>query len=179
MDSRYGIRPLIVVAGLAVMTLVFYWSVGPQKKPVPVVTTRALVKVPAAVKAGPEPVVEPRVTGTQTPTAPRPKGKLPARNPGARVALSMVGTAPVAEAVWVQAINDANLPAQERQDLIEDLNEDGIINRKHPTGPDIELIKARLELIDRLAPGAMDKTNADAFAEARKDLVKMLAKTEP
>jgi hypothetical protein len=33
----------------------------------------------------------------------------------------------------------------------------------------------RLQLIEELAPNAMDQVNADAFAEAYKDLVNMLA----
>ena len=63
---------------------------------------------------------------------------------------------------------------KERKDLIEDLNEDGISDPKHPSQDDLPLIVSRLELIDELAPYALDKVNADAFAEARKDLVNML-----
>ena len=38
------------------------------------------------------------------------------------------------------------------------------------------MIENRIQLIDQLAPGAMDDANAAAFAEARKDLVNMRAK---
>ncbi|MFO1486500.1 MAG: hypothetical protein U1F71_24265 [Verrucomicrobiaceae bacterium] len=89
-----------------------------------------------------------------------------------------MGTDSTAELVWLDAINNPRLPAQERQDLIEDLNEDGFSNKKQPTRVDLPLIKARLALIDRLAPDAMDKTNAEAFAEARKDLINMLTRLD-
>ena len=36
------------------------------------------------------------------------------------------------------------------------------------------MIKYRIDLIDDQAPNAMDKTNADAFPKARKDLVNMV-----
>lgn len=106
-----------------------------------------------------------------------PKGKKPPeQNPAARAALSLVGVDPTAELVWMDAINNPALPKHERQDLIEDLNEDGFSNRKQPTVADLPLINARLAIIDRLMPEAMDKTNADALAEARKDLINMQAK---
>jgi hypothetical protein len=42
----------------------------------------------------------------------------------------------------------------------------------------LPLIKNRLILIDQLAPDAMDKVNAAAFQEARKDLVNMVTRLE-
>lgn len=91
----------------------------------------------------------------------------------AREALAWVGLSEEAEAYWQEAINDPSLSAQERQDLIEDLNEDGISDPKHPTVADLPVILNRLELIELLAPGAMDQVNADAFVEAYKDLVNL------
>lgn len=91
----------------------------------------------------------------------------------ARAALSFVGADPGAEAYWMEAINDAQLSADERQNLIEDLNEDGLSDPKHPTEEDLPLILNRLALIEDLAPDAMDKVNLDAFAEAYKDLVNL------
>lgn len=95
------------------------------------------------------------------------------RLPLARLALATVGADEFAEQLWLHAINDPELPAESRKDLIEDLNEDGFADPKRLTSADLPLIEARLALIERLAPEAMDKTNADAFAEARKDLVAM------
>jgi len=96
------------------------------------------------------------------------------QDPEARAALSLVGADPDAEQYWADAINDPNLPANERKDLIEDLNEDGLSDPKHPGPQDLPLIVNRLRLIDELAPYAMDQVNADAFQEAQKDLLAML-----
>ena len=90
-------------------------------------------------------------------------------------ALLYVGVDPEAEKTWMQAINDPNLPAGVRSDLIEDLNDEGYEDPSgnHLTKKDLPLILARLEIIERLAPYAMDKVNADAFEEAYKDLLNM------
>src|SRR5690348_2473627 len=53
-------------------------------------------------------------------------GEEPLQDPIARVALSLVGMDPDAEDYWFAAINDLTLPANERQNLIEDLNEEGL-----------------------------------------------------
>jgi hypothetical protein len=91
----------------------------------------------------------------------------------ARVALAYVGTDPEAEAVWYTAINDPSLSDHARQDLIEDLNEDGFADPKNVTPDELPLVVSRLALIEELAPDAMDQVNADAFAEAYKDLANM------
>ncbi len=91
-----------------------------------------------------------------------------------RLALSLVGTDSEAEQIWTMAINDPLLPASERKDLIEDLNEDGFPDPKHITVDDVPLILSRIELIEQLAPTSMDEVNASAFGEAYKDLVEML-----
>jgi hypothetical protein len=107
--------------------------------------------------------------------APPGGGKEPIQDPDAREALSLVGADPVAEQYWMAAINDPSLPANERKDLIEDLNEDGLSDPKHPGPQDLSLILSRIRLIESLAPLAMDSVNADAFDEAYKDLKNMLA----
>jgi hypothetical protein len=94
----------------------------------------------------------------------------------ARVALGYVGVDPVAEQVWEAAINNPNFTANERKDLIEDLNQEGFDDPKNLTAADLPLIVNRLQLIKNLAPQAADDVNAAAFAEAYKDLVNMLAK---
>jgi len=93
----------------------------------------------------------------------------------AREALAWVGLEPSAEAYWHAAINDPNLPARERQDMIEDLNEDGLSDPRYPSPDDLPLILSRIELIQAVGPYAMDKVNADAFQEAYKDLVNLAA----
>ncbi|HZQ46028.1 MAG TPA: hypothetical protein VFC07_03370 [Verrucomicrobiae bacterium] len=105
---------------------------------------------------------------------PVPAKQTSVRDPLAREALSFVGADPDADEYWVAAINDPRLSADERQNLIEDLNEDGLSDPKHPGPEDLPLILSRIELIEELAPFAMDKVNLDAFKEAHKDLVNMV-----
>lgn len=96
--------------------------------------------------------------------------KPPIEDPTARVALSLVGVDSDAEDYWLGAINDPTLPAEERKDLIEDLNEDGLSDPKHPGPQDLPIIQSRLAIIQQEMPNAMDKVNYDAFVEAYKDL---------
>jgi len=63
--------------------------------------------------------------------------------------------------------------ANARKNLIEDLNEDGL-NYRNLTSDDLPVILYRIQLIEQLAPNAMDQTNMDAFKEAYKDLVNMV-----
>ena len=90
-----------------------------------------------------------------------------------RAALALIGHDPEADEVWIQTINDPSVSADARSNLIEDLNEDGLSNPRNPTLDDLPVIEYRIQLIEDLAPDAMDKTNADAFQEAHKDLVNM------
>jgi hypothetical protein len=131
-------------------------------------------EAPASEPVAPAPVVPAKKAQNNAGIVKVAKGKAPILDPDARIALSFVGADPDAEAYWEGAINDPNLPAEERQDLIEDLNEDGLSDPNHPGPEDMPLIMNRLALIEDMAPGAMDKVNADAFAEAHKDLVAML-----
>ena len=103
----------------------------------------------------------------------QPRAGEPLADPWARVALAFVGVDDEAEAYWYQAINDPSLPAHEREDLIEDLNEDGLPDPRHPTEDDLPLIISRLLLIEAAWPDAMDEVNADAFQEAYKDLLNL------
>ncbi len=92
----------------------------------------------------------------------------------ARAALALIGYDPDADAYYIQLINDPTVSANDRHNLIEDLNEEGFPDPDNPTLDDLPMIRYRIDLIDDQAPFAMDKTNADAFAEARKDLVNMV-----
>lgn len=95
------------------------------------------------------------------------------QDPVARAALSYVGTDPDADSYWIAAISDPSLPAEERKDLIEDLNEDGLANPHLATAEDLPVIASRIQLIQELAPFSIDQGNTDAFAEAYKDLVNL------
>ncbi len=99
--------------------------------------------------------------------------KEPLEDPIARVALTFVGVDPDAEDYWFAAINDLSLPANERQNLIEDLNEEGLSDPMHPTLDDLPLIFNRLALIETIEPDAADEVNADAFNEAYNDLLNL------
>jgi hypothetical protein len=94
----------------------------------------------------------------------------------AREALKSVGADAGAETVWITAINDPGLTSQQRSDLIEDLNEEGFADPKHVTPDELPLVLNRIELIEQLAPDAMDQTNLDAFEEAYKDLTNIAEK---
>src|ERR1051325_1611946 len=119
---------------------------------------------------------KPSVSATQLSAvapAPTSPAKDPLQDPLARDALALVGADPDAELYWFAAINDLSLPANERQDLIEDLNEEGLPDPKNPTIDDLPLILNRLALIEAVGPDAADQVNADAFAEAYKDLLNL------
>jgi hypothetical protein len=94
-----------------------------------------------------------------------------------RYALAYVGADSTAESIWLDAINDPDVSAHDRSDLIEDLNESGFEDPAHVQPHELPIVLNRLALIENLAPGAMDDTNAAAFAEAYKDLVNMYERT--
>ena len=94
----------------------------------------------------------------------------------AREALRLVGKDPDALVIWRRAINDPRLQAGDRSDLIEDLNDEGYDEQDAFTQADLDLILARLRLIEQEMPFAMDDTNAWAFTEAYQDLLGMLVK---
>jgi hypothetical protein len=95
------------------------------------------------------------------------------KEPLARVALAYAGASDQANQLFQTAINDPNMSADARKNLIEDLNQDGLPNRKNLTAADLPLIQNRMSLIEQLAPSAMDQVNARAFQEAYKDLGNM------
>lgn len=98
-----------------------------------------------------------------------------AREQLGRMALNYVGADPAADEIWVWLINDPELSANVREDLIEDLNENGFSDGDGSvaTVDDLPVIESRLLLIEEHMPFAMDEANAAAFAEAYKDLANM------
>ena len=105
-------------------------------------------------------------------STPARKPKPPLQDPTARVAMSFVGADPDAEAYWLEAIFDASLPDGEREDLMEDLNEEGLSDHKRPGPEDFPLIMNRLALIEEIAPDA-DEFMLLHLREAYKDLVNL------
>jgi hypothetical protein len=152
-----------------------------QPEPPPVATSVEPMSVaePPAAKLPETKVIASAGKKSSPPKAKSATPKEPVQDPDARAALSFVGADAGAETYWMAAINDASLPANERKDLIEDLNEDGLSDPKHPGAEDLPLILNRISLIEQLAPSAMDQVNADAFAEAYKDLVNLAAGGTP
>lgn len=134
----------------------------PRKEPLP--------PPPSNSKAAP-PETKPAEPPPETAS---PKGKEPVQDPIARAALALVGTDEEAEAIWLAAINNPDLPANERKDLIEDLNEDGFPNPRSVTADDLPLIQSRIRIIEELMLDPLDETNAAALAEAYTDLLRML-----
>lgn len=95
----------------------------------------------------------------------------------ARALLGQVGADPAAEAYWIRAIFDTNLPDKERDDLMEDLNEEGLSDTKNPGPQDRKLILNRLLLIEEVSPYA-DEFMLPHLQEAYKDLLNLLAITQ-
>lgn len=152
-------------------------SVAPSEVPpaaVAVETPAPAIPVPRSAALAEPPKPTPRAPNRAAENGPggRPP-KAPLQDPLARDALVWVGLDPMAEAYWHAAINDPSLSAHERQDLIEDLNEEGLSDPKHPGPEDIPVILSRIRLIEAAGPYAMDQVNADAFDEAYKDLVNL------
>jgi len=175
---------LALLASAAVIAAIYLMPATPKPVPAPLVVVEPEPPPPLpepvaqAGEPAPPPQIETPAPQIPDPAVPaqKPRKKTPDQDPMARVALSFVGTDPDADALWMDAINNSKLPAKERKNLIEDLNEDGLSNRKHPQIIDVPLITSRLQLIERLRPDAMDETNAKAFDEAHKDLAKMYLK---
>jgi hypothetical protein len=92
-----------------------------------------------------------------------------------RMVLPLVGASDEADSVWLALISDPELSTQVREDLIEDLNENGFSedNGRRPTVEDLPLIEARMRLLEEQAQFAIDEAAAAAFAEAYKDLFDM------
>ncbi len=199
MKTKIALIVLVMTAGI--VCGVFILACHPQKKvavsaePKPVVQAVPAVEPPAApeITSTDEPVVvaehtvkpakhkakkakksaQPKATTAQDGQSLVINGYA-VQDPDARLALSGVGADPEAEAYWSQAINNPNLPAEERKDLIEDLNEDGLSDPKHPSDADKVIIANRIQLIEEMTPSAMDPVNVTAFGEAEGDLLNLL-----
>jgi hypothetical protein len=157
-----------------------------KQQPTVVLVAKAPPAPPAAPEVTPpsEPVKEPVVQSTPKAKEPSPnqaqnqtqkKPKEPLHDPDARDALALVGVDPEAEQYWLDAIYDTSLPDNEREDLMEDLNEVGFADPKNLTSDDLALIASRLRLIEDIAPYT-DPFMAEHLKEAYKDLSIMATK---
>lgn len=140
---------------------------APTSDPLPVEPTSTSFESTTPAHAGTDSAVEiaPQSAKTKKP-------KEPLHDPAARIALRFVGADPLAEAYWLEAIHDSSLPAQEREDLIEDLNEDGLSDHKRPGLEDFPLIMNRIALIEEIVPTS-DEFMLVHLEEAYKDLLNL------
>ena len=185
MKTKWFILGFIVIVGVVTAMLL-------HQKPAPQVATAQ----PRQVTPAPTPIVEPPVQepppaeivkAPQVQPTPKPKaqtqapvpnvnpGKEPLHDPSARDALALVGVDPEAEQYWLDAIYDSSLPDNEREDLMEDLNEVGFDDLKNLTANDLSLIMNRLRIIDVVLPNA-DDFMVEHLLEAQKDLINMAAR---
>jgi len=91
--------------------------------------------------------------------------------------MSFVGMDSEAEAYWLGAIFDSSLPDNEREDLMEDLNEEGLSDHKRPGPQDLQVILNRLAIIEEILPHA-DRFMVTHLGEAYKDLVNLAEITQ-
>jgi hypothetical protein len=147
----------------------------------PVVTVAEAPSAPAEQTTPAEPVKEPPFQPAPKPkSSPQPAAQSPAvqpakeplHDPEARDALALVGLDPEAEQYWLDAIYDASLPDNEREDLMEDLNEVGFADPKNLTTDDLPLIVNRIDIIESILPNSDDFMRPHLL-EAEKDLVNM------
>ena len=157
----------------------------PPTSPAPAVSESTTpAEIPAVER---QPRIQPATTNipttarpqnVATQTAPPANANGPVQDLTARQALSLVGADPDAEQYWTAAIFDPTLPDSEREDLMEDLNEDGLSDPQHPGPQDLPLIVNRIRIIEEITPYA-DEFMLEHLWEADKDLRNMLAGQPP
>lgn len=101
------------------------------------------------------------------------------KEPLARVALAYVGTSEQALELFHTAVTDPAMLPDQTRNLIEDLNDDGLSNRKTPTAEDLQIIANRYAVTQAYLQQDYvrnDKVLNAAFREADKDLRNMLDK---
>ena len=99
------------------------------------------------------------------------------KEPLARLALAFVGANPQAEQLFHTAVLDGALTPDARRNLIEDLNQDGLGNRRNLSPEDLALVTARYRLTQTYLQQDYvqgDRMLLEAFKEADKDLRNML-----
>ncbi len=103
--------------------------------------------------------------------------ELGSKEPLARLALAYVGTDLQAAELFHTAALDPSLTPDQRRNLIEDLNQDGLINRKIPTPEDLPIVAQRYALTQAYLTKDYvlnDQLLSAAFREADKDLRNLL-----
>lgn len=99
------------------------------------------------------------------------------KEPLARTALTFVGADAQALQLYHTALLDPALLPDQKRELVEDLNQDGLVNRKAPTEEDLRIIANRYQITQSYLQQEYvqgDPVLNAAFREADKDLRKML-----
>ena len=99
------------------------------------------------------------------------------KEPLARVALAYVGANDQAMELYHAAVLDPALQPDQKRELVEDLNQDGLGSSKNPTADDLKIIANRYALTQAYLQQDYvqnDKVLNAAFREADKDLRRML-----
>ena len=82
------------------------------------------------------------------------------REPLARVALAYVGANPQAAEVFHTAVLDQTLSRTIRRELVEDLNQDGLSNKKNPTPEDLKSLRTATRSPRRICSRTTCKTTS-------------------
>jgi hypothetical protein len=101
------------------------------------------------------------------------------KEPLARLALAFVGANQQAGELFHTAVLDQALLPDQKRELVEDLNQDGLSNKKAPTPEELKIIANRYALTQTYLQQDYvqnDKVLSAAFREADKDLRNMLQK---
>lgn len=99
------------------------------------------------------------------------------REPLARLALAYVGANQQAAELFHTAVFDQTLLPDQKRELVEDLNQDGLSNKKEPSPEELKIIANRYALTQAYLQEESvqnDKVLNAAFREADKDLRNML-----
>ena len=171
MNAKWKISCIAAAIASAFVALLLNRQPAPTIKPQPETAVMPVAKAPAAPALPPEETIAPPVEpAKELVVQPASKAKLPPQNqaqnqtqkppkeplhdPDARdVPLALGWCRPGCRTVcWLEAIYDTNLPDNEREDLMEDLNEVGFADPKNLTADDLPLIANRLRLIEDVLP---------------------------
>ncbi|MBI4324509.1 MAG: hypothetical protein HY674_04525 [Chloroflexi bacterium] len=101
------------------------------------------------------------------------------KEPLARLALTFVGANQQAGELFHTAVLDQALLPDQKRELVEDLNQDGLSSQKAPTPEDLKIIAGRYALTQAYLQQdyvQSDQVLNEAFREADKDLRNMLQK---
>ena len=92
----------------------------------------------------------------------------------AQVSLDSAGLDPSADQFFKMALNDPNIPADDRRNLAEDFADHGV-NAKNPSARDFQVMQNRYGQLDQLMANATDPLIVAGLTEAKKDLTKFIS----